>query len=47
MAIQEEADEQLFKMMFVPLGSNIVTSAHALPSKYIIHAVGPNMVEKA
>lgn len=35
--IQEESD----KIGYVPVGKAVITSAGKLPSKYVIHAVGP------
>ncbi len=39
--IQEESD----RIGFVPVGNAAVTTAGKLPSKYVIHAVGPRMGE--
>ena len=39
--IQQESD----KIGFVPVGSAVVTSAGKLPSKAVIHTVGPKMGE--
>lgn len=39
--IQEESD----RIGFVPVGHAAVTGAGTLPSKYVIHAVGPRMGE--
>ena len=39
--IQEESD----RIGFVPVGKVAMTSAGKLPSKYVIHAVGPRMGE--
>ncbi len=39
--IQDESD----KIGFVPVGKAAITSAGRLPSKYVIHAVGPKMGE--
>ena len=39
--IQEESD----RIGFVPVGNAAVTGAGKLPSKYVIHAVGPRMGE--
>lgn len=40
--IQQESD----KIGFVPVGSAVVTSAGKLPSKAVIHTVGPKMGEE-
>lgn len=39
--IQEESD----KIGFTPVGTAVITTAGRLPSKYVIHAVGPKMGE--
>lgn len=39
--IQEESD----KIGFTPVGSAVITTAGNLPSRYVIHAVGPRMGE--
>jgi O-acetyl-ADP-ribose deacetylase (regulator of RNase III) len=39
--IQEESD----KIGFVPVGSAAITTAGKLPTKFVIHAVGPKMGE--
>ena len=39
--IQDESD----RIGFVPVGNAAVTTAGKLPSKYVIHAVGPRMGE--
>ena len=39
--IQEESD----RIGFVPVGNVAMTTAGKLPSKYVIHAVGPRMGE--
>jgi O-acetyl-ADP-ribose deacetylase (regulator of RNase III) len=39
--IQDESD----RLGFVPVGNAAVTTAGKLPSKYVIHAVGPRMGE--
>ncbi len=39
--IQEESD----RIGFVPVGNAAITTAGKLPSKYVIHAVGPRMGE--
>ena len=39
--IQEESD----KIGFTPVGTATITTAGALPSKYVIHTVGPRMGE--
>jgi O-acetyl-ADP-ribose deacetylase len=40
-SIQEESD----KIGFVPVGQAVLTGAGKLPSKFVIHAVGPRMGE--
>lgn len=39
--IQDESD----RIGFTPVGTAVMTSAGALPAKYVIHAVGPRMGE--
>jgi O-acetyl-ADP-ribose deacetylase (regulator of RNase III) len=39
--IQDESD----KIGFVPVGNAVITTAGKLPSKFVIHAVGPRMGE--
>jgi len=39
--IQEESD----RIGFTPVGTAVITGAGKLPSKYVIHAVGPRMGE--
>jgi len=43
--IQEESDLWIKSRGSVPVGSCAITSAGSLPSKYVIHAVGPKMGE--
>ena len=43
--IQEESNTWIFARGEVPVGSAAITSAGALKSRYVIHAVGPRMGE--
>jgi len=41
--IQEESDTWIYARGEVPVGGAAITSAGALPARYVIHAVGPRM----
>lgn len=45
--IQEDADEIIKSQFQVPAGYNVVTKAYDLPSDFIIHAVGPSVVDNS
>ena len=44
-SIQEESETWIMARGEVPVGSAAITSAGELPSKYVIHTVGPRMGE--